>query len=88
MAGEFSYRTTLAPRRGRRVLDVLHEKHPAMRDPDLTGPNPGTFEPYASIPDAMPLNIMATDVEKVASKLSGSAGPIGVNAVDLRYWLL
>ena len=73
---------------GRRVLDVLREKHPAMRDPDLTGPNPGAFEPYASTPDAMPLNITATDVEKVASKLSGSAGPYGVDAVDLRNWLL
>ena len=25
---------------GRRVLEVLREKHPAMRDPDLTGPDP------------------------------------------------
>ena len=65
MAGEFSNRTTLAPRQETlRVLDVLREKHPAMRDPDLTGPNPGAFDPYASTPDAlqMPLNITATDV--------------------------
>ena len=80
--------TVLGLHSGRRVLDVLREKHPAMRDPDLTGPNPGAFEPYASTPDAMPLNITATDVEKVASKLSGSAGPSGVDAVDLRKWLL
>ena len=35
-------------------------------------------------PDAMPLNITATDVEKVASKLWGSAGLSGVDAVDLQ----
>ena len=32
----------------------------------------------------MPLNITATDVEKVASKLWGSAGLSGVDAVDLQ----
>jgi len=36
----------------------------------------------------VPLNVTATDVEKVASKLSGAAGPSGVDAVDLRNWLL
>jgi hypothetical protein len=73
---------------GRPVLEVLRDKHPAMRDPDLTGPNPDTFEHYDSTPDAVPLNITAKDVEEIASKLSGAAGPSGVDAVDLRNWLL
>ena len=62
---------------GRRVLEVLREKHPAMRDPDLTGTDPSAIDPFMSTPDAMLLNITATDVEKVAAKLSGSAGGPG-----------
>ena len=65
---------------GRRVLEVLQDKHLAMRDL-------GTVS-HKSTPDAMPLNIMATDVEKISSELSGSAGSSGVDAVDLRNWLL
>jgi len=76
---------------GRPVIEVLREKHPAMRDPvlqDRLGPIPGAFEPYDSTPEPVPLIITAQIVEKVASKLSGSAGPSGTDAVDLRDWLL
>ena len=46
-AGEF--------KTGRPALEVLRDKHPAMREPDLTSPCP--FEPYESTPDTVPLNI-------------------------------
>ena len=36
----------------------------------------------------MPLDITAETIEKVASNLSGAAGPSGTNAVDLSNWLL
>jgi hypothetical protein len=75
---------------GRPVIEVLLEKHPRMRDPDLTLPPEDTaFESYAhEPPDTVPLLITAEDVEKVAPKLSGSAGPSGVDAVALQHWLL
>ena len=40
-AGEFSN----CIKTGRPVLEVLRGKHPAIRDPDLTASNLGTFEP-------------------------------------------
>jgi hypothetical protein len=76
---------------GRPVIDVLREKHPKMRDPgtiDLDDNDRGVFEPYEAIPEAVPLSITADTVEKVAPKLSGSAGLGGTDAVDMRSWLL
>jgi hypothetical protein len=79
----------LCTKAGRPILSVLRAKHPRMRDPDLTGDDPaGAFEPYDSIPEPVPLDVTPQDVEKIASKLSGAAGPSGVDAVALRSWLL
>ena len=75
---------------GRPVLDVLRSKHPAMRDPapDLSDPDRGSFEPYDSVPEPVPLVITGDVVEEVASHLSGGAGPGGTDAIDLKNWLL
>ena len=75
--GEFLQPDDVCTKTGRSVL-VLRGKHPAMQDPDLTGPSPGAFEPFKSTPDDVPLNITATDNEKITSKLPESAGPSGV----------
>ena len=75
---------------GQPVLEVLRGKHPPMRDPapDLEDPDRGSFEPYPSLPEPVPVEITGDVVEKVASKLSGAAGPGGTDAIDLRNWLL
>ena len=54
---------------GRPVPEVLRDKHHTMRDPDLTGLNPGAFDPYESTPDTVLLNITATDFESIASNV-------------------
>jgi hypothetical protein len=72
----------------RLVLDVLMDKHPEMREPPTVGGATGAFEDYDNTPTAMPVTITAETVEKVASRLSGAAGPSGTDAVELRNWLL
>ena len=62
---------------GRPVLEVLQEKHPEMREPDLDNPALGIFESYEDTPTVVPLTVTADTVEKIASRLHGSAGPSG-----------
>ena len=75
---------------GRPVIDVLRDKHPPLRDPDLSGPNPGAFEGYGQLrtPEVVPVTITERDIARVAPKLSGAGGPSGVDAVALSNWLI
>ena len=73
---------------GRPVVEVLHSKHPDLREPPSVGTATGAFEPYGAVPMPIPVDITADDVEAVATRLSGAAGPGGTDAVDLRNWLL
>ena len=68
----------------RPVIDVLRDKHPPLRMPD------GQSELFTGddLPDVIDIDITEDTVEKVASQLSGAAGPGGTDAVDLRNWLL
>ena len=61
------------------VLDVLKSKHP-----DAVIPPPEVLEEYESIPSFVPLDITATTVEGVARKMSGGAGPGGVDSIALQ----
>ena len=69
------------------VRQVLEEKHPALRVPDLAAPDCPCFEPYQTVPKAIPVSCSGDAVSKIAPHLSGGAGPSGVDAVALRYWL-
>jgi hypothetical protein len=73
---------------GHPVVEVLRSKHPDLREPPSVGSETGAFEPYDVEPTAIPVDITADDVESVATRLSGAAGPGGTDAVDLRNWLL
>lgn len=73
---------------GRPVLEILREKHPKMRIQDLDAADRSCFEPYDRTPQPLPVEITAEDVEEIASRLSGAAGPGGTDSVDLRNWLL
>ena len=73
---------------GTPVIDVLRKKHPAMREPKESDIGDRVFESYPATPKAIPIDITAETVEAVASKLSGAAGPGGVDAVALQNWLL
>jgi hypothetical protein len=79
----------LCTKSGRPVVEVLREKHPDLREPPSVGAPDGAFEPYArGAPAVVPVDVTATTVETVAAKLSGAAGPGGVDAADLWNWLL
>ena len=54
------------------------------------GENPtcAAFEEYEDVPKTVPLDFTEDDVTWVASKLSGAADALGVEAMELRNWLL
>jgi hypothetical protein len=78
----------LCSKSGRSVWQVLQEKHPALCDPTLVGEADGAFEPYPDLPAPVSVCVTQDDVEAIASRLAGAAGPVGTDAVDLANWLL
>jgi hypothetical protein len=73
---------------GRRVSDILAEKHPKLRIPNLSGPNNLAFADYGEAPDIIPIDCPIGDAERVARQLHGSAGCSGVDAEHLKNQLL
>ena len=73
---------------GRKVIDVLHDKHPDLRIPDLDQEDWASFEAYDECPTSIPVDCSQEIVAEVASKVSGGAGPSGVDGLMLRSWLL
>jgi hypothetical protein len=68
---------------GDTVEEVLLSKHPAARVPDTAKmPN------FSEVPDLVDLDITNETVEKVASRLSGSAGVGGSDSHAVSHWLL
>ena len=47
-----------------------------------------TFEKHGEVPKIVPLNFTEDDITWVASKFSGAVGELGVEAIELRNWLL
>jgi hypothetical protein len=71
---------------GRPVIDVLREKNP-----DCVVPLEEDFDAYpdaANLLDTMPVYCYEECIAKAATRLSGSAGPCGVDAEMLKHWLL
>jgi hypothetical protein len=68
---------------GMPVIDVLKSKHPEARVPDV-----GDLPHYDETPEFVDVDITADTVESVARKLSGSAGPGGIDSVGLSHLLL
>ena len=73
---------------GRPVAEVLREKHPDMHVPPVENTTCAAFEMYGEVPKTAPLDFTEDDVTWVASKLSGAAGALGAEAMELRSWLL
>ena len=45
------------------------------------------FEKYEDVPETVPLDFTEDEVMWVASKLSGTAGALGAEVMELRNWL-
>ena len=59
-----------------------------MRVPPVENPTCAAFKEYEDVPKMVPLDFTEYDVTWVASKLSDAAGALGVEAMELRNWLL
>ncbi len=71
---------------GRLVIDVLWDKHPDCRvllDKDFDA-----YPNAANLLDTMRISCCDECFSKAAARLSGSAGPCGMEAKMLKHWLL
>ncbi len=75
---------------GRQVMEVLQLQHPDTRIPNLGDRDCFAFEQYNEVPMALPLPTDCTseDLEALALRMSGSAGPSSFDAVMMRNCLL
>ena len=73
---------------GQPVAEVLWEKHTDMSVPPVENPTCAAFEKYGEVAETVPLEFTEDDVTWVASKISGAAGVLGAEAIELRNWLL
>ena len=73
---------------GRLVADVLKEKHPDMTVPPVENPTCAAFGVNEDVPETVPLDFTEDDVTWVASKLSGAAGVLEAEAIELQNWIL
>ncbi|KAL7530959.1 hypothetical protein ACHAXR_003772 [Thalassiosira sp. AJA248-18] len=68
------------------VIDVLRSKHP-----EAVIPPAEDFDAYPDYPDSMefmPMYFWEEHVAKAATRLSGGAGPCGLDGIQLKNWLL
>ena len=72
---------------GQPVAEVLREKHPDMRVQPVENPACAAFEEYEDVTETVPLDLTEDYITWVASKLSGAAGVLGAEAMELRNWL-
>ena len=70
------------------VAGFLWKKHPEMRVPPVENPTCEAFEEYKEVPETVPLDLLKDNVTWVASKLSGAVWALGVEAIELRNWIL
>ena len=54
----------------------------------MENPTCAAFEEYGEVPESVPFDFTEDDVMRVASKLSGAAGALGAEAIDLINWLI
>jgi hypothetical protein len=73
---------------GRPVMEVLRLQHPDTRIPNLEDPHCIAFEHYNEVPVEIPMDCTSKDLETLALRMSGSAGPSSFNAVMQRNCLL
>ena len=73
---------------GQSIAEVLWYKHLNMRVTPLENPTCAAFKKYGKVPKKLPLDFTEDDVMWVASNLSGAAGALGAEVIEMRNWLL
>ena len=64
------------------VSEVLESKHPIGRDVEIS-----SLLIFESCPELINIEVTEDNVEKVAKRLSGSAGPSGIDSVAMSHVL-
>ena len=59
-----------------------------MRVPPVENSTCAAFKKYREVPETVPLDFTEDDVTWVASNLSGAAGALGAEAMELQNWIL
>ena len=59
-----------------------------MHVPPMENQACAAFQEYEDVPKTVPLDFTEDDVAWFASKLSGAAGALGAETIELRNWLL
>ena len=73
---------------GRPIVDILHEKHPGICIPPLEIPTCAAFEECEEVPETALLDFSEDKVTWVTSKISGAAGVLRAETIELRNWIL
>ena len=68
---------------GRPFINVLRKKHPALIVSDVK-----VLDHYNVVPECVLLDITEDTVENISGKMTGAAGPGGIDANGLQQWLL
>ena len=73
---------SLDTKTGRKGSDVLADKNPDGHQPPIKA-----LKDYTKAPEPLQLQVGYESFESTARKLSGSAGPSGIDAIDLQHWM-
>ena len=73
---------------GQPVAEVLRENHLDMHVSSVENTTCKAFEEYEEVLETVPLDFTEDDVTWVTSKISGAAGALGEEVMELRNWLL
>ena len=73
---------------GQSVAEVLREKRPDMCVSPVENPACTAFKEYAEVPKTVPLDFTDDEVTWVTLNISGTAGTLVAEAIELRNWLL
>ena len=73
---------------GKAISGVLWENHPDTGFPPDKNPVCASFKEYEEVKKTVPLDFTEDDVTWVASKISGAAGALGSEAIELINWII
>ena len=73
---------------GQPVAEFLQEKHPYMPVPPMDNLMCAVFEKYEELSELVSIDLPEDDVTWVTSRISGAAGALGAEAIELQNWLL
>ena len=59
-----------------------------MREPPVENSTCAAFKEYEEVPETVPLDFLEDDVKWVAFKLSGAAGALWEEVIEMRNWIL